>query len=59
MGIGITHGQLLKEVWGKRTSQQSHYLRIYMQHLRDKLGDSALNPKFIQTETGVGYRFKC
>lgn len=57
-GKVVTHGQLLREVWGKRSSEQGHYLRIYMQHLRQKLGDDALNPRFIITETGVGYRLK-
>lgn len=57
-GKVVTHGQLLREVWGKRSSDQGHYLRIYMQHLRQKLGDDALNPRFIITETGVGYRLK-
>ena len=57
-GKVVTHGQLLREVWGKRSSDQGHYLRIYMQHLRQKLGDDALNPRFIMTETGVGYRLK-
>jgi len=57
-GKVVTHGQLLREVWGKHSSEQGHYLRIYMQHLRQKLGDDALNPKFILTETGVGYRLK-
>lgn len=57
-GKVVTHGQLLKEVWGKRSVEQGHYLRIYMQHLRQKLGDDALNPRFIITETGVGYRLK-
>lgn len=55
-GKVVTHGQLLKEVWGKHSAEQGHYLRIYMQHLRQKLGDDALNPKYITTETGVGYR---
>lgn len=57
-GKVVTHGQLLREVWGKRSSEQGHYLRIYMQHLRQKLGDDALNPRFITTETGVGYRLR-
>jgi len=57
-GKVVTHGQLLKEVWGKRSNEQGHYLRIYMQHLRQKLGDDAMNPKFIITETGIGYRLK-
>jgi two-component system KDP operon response regulator KdpE len=53
-----THSQLLKEVWGKNSTENSHYLRIYTQHLREKLGDDPLNPKYIFTETGIGYRFK-
>ena len=57
-GKVVTHGQLLREVWGKRTGEQGHYLRIYMQHVRQKLGDDALSPRFIITETGVGYRLK-
>jgi len=57
-GKVVTHGQLLREVWGKRSSDQGHYLRVYMQHLRQKLGDDALNPRFIITETGIGYRLR-
>lgn len=57
-GKVVTHGQLLCEVWGKHSTEQGHYLRIYMQHLRQKLGDNALNPRFIMTETGIGYRLK-
>ena len=57
-GKVVTHGQLLRDVWGKHATEQGHYLRIYMQHLRQKLGDDALNPRFLITETGVGYRLK-
>lgn len=57
-GKVVTHGQLLREVWGKHSSEQGHYLRVYMQHLRSKLGDDALHPRFIVTETGVGYRLR-
>ena len=57
-GRVVTHGQLLREVWGKHSGEQGHYLRIYMQHLRKKLGDIALNPRFLITETGIGYRLK-
>ena len=57
-GKVVTHGQLLREVWGKRSGEQGHYLRVYMQHVRQKLGDDALNPRFIITETGIGYRLK-
>ena len=57
-GKVVTHGQLLRAVWGKRSDEQGHYLRVYMQHLRQKLGDDALNPRFIVTETGIGYRLR-
>ena len=57
-GKVITHGQLLREVWGKHAGEQGHYLRIYMQHLRQKLNDDALHPRFLVTETGIGYRLK-
>ena len=57
-GRVVTHGQLLREVWGKNSNKQGHYLRVYMQHLRKKLGDDALNPSIIVTETGIGYRLK-
>jgi len=57
-GKVLTHSQLLKEVWGKNSNENSHYLRIYTQHLRDKLDDDALSPKYIFTEIGIGYRFK-
>lgn len=57
-GKVLTHSQLLQEVWGKNSIENGHYLRIYMQHLREKLEDDALSPKYIFTEVGVGYRFK-
>ena len=57
-GKVLTHSQLLKEVWGKNSTENSHYLRIYTQHLRNKLKDDPINPKYIFTEVGVGYRFK-
>ena len=57
-GKVVTHSQLLKEVWGKHSTENSHYLRIYTQHLRHKLGDDPMKPKYIITEAGVGYRFR-
>lgn len=57
-GKVVTRTQLLKEVWGKNSSENSHYLRIYTQHLRQKLGDNPLHPKYIITEAGIGYRLK-
>ncbi|HVZ30718.1 MAG TPA: response regulator [Asticcacaulis sp.] len=57
-GKVVTHAQLLREVWGKHSLDNNHYLRIHTQHLREKLKDDALNPRFILTEPGVGYRFR-
>lgn len=56
-GKVLTHRQLLKEVWGPAYIDQTHYLRIYMGHLRQKLEDDAARPQFLFTETGIGYRF--
>jgi two-component system KDP operon response regulator KdpE len=57
-GKVLTLGQLLKEVWGSHASDQHSYLRIHTQHLREKLKDDALAPRYILTEPGIGYRFK-
>lgn len=57
-GKVVTHNHLLKEVWGNSALEQGHYLRIYMQYLRNKLGDDPVYPKYILTETGIGYRLK-
>lgn len=57
-GKVITQQQLLKEVWGKHSTENSHYLRVYAQHLRQKLGDDPMRPRYLITEAGVGYRFK-
>ena len=55
-GKVLTHRQLLKQVWGPSHVEQSHYPRIFMQHLRQKLEDDPAQPKFLLTEIGVGYR---
>ncbi|MEB0284664.1 winged helix-turn-helix domain-containing protein, partial [Sphingomonas sp. 10B4] len=55
-GKVLTHRQLLKEVWGPNHSESSHYLRIYMANLRQKLEQQPAQPKYFLTETGVGYR---
>jgi two-component system KDP operon response regulator KdpE len=52
----VTHRQLLSTVWGPAHLEDTHYLRIAVGHLRDKLGDDAAEPRFIVTEPGVGYR---
>jgi len=56
VGRVITHKQLLRQVWGPSHSEQSHYLRIYMGHLRQKLEADPAQPRHLLTESGVGYR---
>lgn len=56
-GKVITQRQLLSHVWGPNYVEHSHYLRIYMGHLRQKLEHDAARPRHLLTETGVGYRF--
>ncbi|MDP9902029.1 two-component system response regulator KdpE [Variovorax ginsengisoli] len=56
VGRVLTHRQLLREVWGPSHAQQSHYLRIYMGHLRQKLEADPAQPRHLITETAVGYR---
>lgn len=53
----ITQTQLLQEIWGARHQKDSHYLRIIISHLRQKLGDDPAEPYYIRTEAGIGYRF--
>jgi two-component system KDP operon response regulator KdpE len=55
-GRVMTHRQLLKQVWGPSQADQSHYLRIYMGHLRQKLERDPAQPEHLLTETAVGYR---
>jgi len=57
-GKVLTHGQLMKEIWGKRAADNNQGLRIHTQHLREKLKDDPLSPRFIITEPGIGYRFR-
>ena len=55
-GRVLTQRQLLREVWGPSHTDQSHYLRIYMGHLRQKLEADPAQPRHLLTETAVGYR---
>ena len=57
-GKVLTHRQLLVEVWGPGAASESHYLRVYMAQLRHKLEDDPARPRYLLTETGVGYRLK-
>jgi len=55
-GKVVTHQQLLREVWGPSHTDQSHYVRVYMGHLRHKLEADPARPRYLTTEPGVGYR---
>jgi two-component system KDP operon response regulator KdpE len=55
-GKVLTHRQLLTDVWGPTAVEQTHYLRVHIAHLRDKLEDDSAQPKFILTEPAIGYR---
>jgi two-component system KDP operon response regulator KdpE len=57
-GRVMTHRQLLRETWGPGHSDRSHYLRIYVGHLRQKLEADPARPRHLLTETGIGYRFQ-
>ncbi|MFZ3388693.1 MULTISPECIES: two-component system response regulator KdpE [Buttiauxella] len=56
-GKVLTQRQLLNQVWGPNAVEHSHYLRIYMGHLRQKLENDPARPTHLLTETGIGYRF--
>jgi DNA-binding response OmpR family regulator len=56
-GWVITHDQLLTRVWGYEYRDEPHYVRLYINYLRQKLEKDPSNPKYILTERGVGYRF--
>jgi two-component system KDP operon response regulator KdpE len=56
LGMVVTHRQLLTEVWGPTHESDTHYLRIYMKQLRQKLESDPVQPRHLLTETGVGYR---
>lgn len=55
-GRVVTHQQLLREVWGPTHTDQAHYVRVYMAHLRHKLEAEPARPRYLMTEPGVGYR---
>lgn len=56
-GRVVTHGQLLRAVWGPNYQEETHYLRVYIGQLRRKIEDDPSRPRYITTEPGVGYRF--
>ena len=55
-GLVLTHRQLLKEVWGPGSGQENHYVRVYVNQLRQKIEADPARPRYLITETGVGYR---
>jgi two-component system, OmpR family, KDP operon response regulator KdpE len=55
-GKVITHQHLLREVWGPGSLYETHYLRVYVGQLRQKLEPDPTQPRYILTEPGVGYR---
>jgi two-component system KDP operon response regulator KdpE len=55
-GNVLTHRQILTEVWGPSHTEEVHYLRVYMAHLRRKIEADPTNPRYLLTEPGVGYR---
>ncbi len=57
-GRVLTHQELLREVWGPDSNQELHYLRVYMNQLRQKLEQDPAQPRYLITESGVGYRLK-
>ncbi|MEL6270414.1 MAG: response regulator transcription factor, partial [Chloroflexota bacterium] len=56
-GWTVPHEQLLAKVWGYEYRDEAHYVRLYVNYLRDKIEEDPSNPRYIFTERGVGYRF--
>ena len=56
-GWTVPHEQLLAKVWGYEYRDEAHYVRLYVNYLREKIEEDPSNPKYILTERGVGYRF--
>ena len=56
-GWTLPHETLLAKVWGHEYRDETHYLRLYITYLRQKIEEDPANPKYILTERGLGYRF--
>jgi two-component system KDP operon response regulator KdpE len=56
-GWTVPHEQLLAKVWGYEYRDETHYVRLYINYLREKIEEDPANPKYILTERGIGYRF--
>jgi two-component system, OmpR family, KDP operon response regulator KdpE len=57
-GKVVTHGQILREVWGGGGAAEPHHVRVHMSDLRKKIEDDPARPKIVLTELGVGYRLR-
>ncbi|HRI08403.1 MAG TPA: response regulator [Nannocystaceae bacterium] len=57
-GRVLTHRHILREIWGLSSCGQEHYVRVHMSQLRRKIEDDPAQPRYIITETGVGYRMR-
>lgn len=55
-GKVVTHRQILRELWGPKSEENTHYLRVHMTHLRQKLEAQPHRPRHLRTESGIGYR---
>lgn len=55
-GKVVTHRQILRELWGPNAEEQTHYLRVHMTHLRQKLEADPHTPRHLKTDAGIGYR---
>lgn len=55
-GKVVTHPQILRELWGPKSEENTHYLRVHMAHLRQKLEAEPHRPRHLKTESGIGYR---
>jgi len=56
-GWTVTYEQILANVWGYEYREEAHYVRLYVNYLRQKIEEDSTNPRYILTERGVGYRF--
>ena len=56
-GWTVPHDQILAKVWGYEYRDEAHYVRLYVNYLREKIEEDPANPRYILTERGVGYRF--
>lgn len=57
VGWTVPHEQLLAKVWGYEYRDETHYVRLYINYLREKIEEDPTNPRYILTERGIGYRF--